>query len=129
MIPTTTSATHLIDEVLPHLAGRISGAAIRVPTASVSAVDLVAHLSRDISEADFVRSLKSEIETSAVLGWTDIPLVSADLRARTESLVVAGPEIRMVGSRQVRVFGWYDNEWGFSARMLEAAARMAEQPG
>ncbi len=51
------------------------------------------------------------------------------VRPSLESLVVAGPEIRMVGSRQVRVFGWYDNEWGFSARMLEAAARMAEQPG
>ncbi|MCV2888338.1 type I glyceraldehyde-3-phosphate dehydrogenase [Ruegeria aquimaris] len=125
MVPTTSSATHLIDEVLPHLAGLISGAAVRVPTASVSAVDLVVQLQRPMSEAEFDTALRSAVAASPVLGWTDKPLVSSDLRARPESLVVAGPETRMVGDRQVRVFGWYDNEWGFSARMLDVARLMA----
>ncbi|SDD25675.1 type I glyceraldehyde-3-phosphate dehydrogenase [Ruegeria marina] len=125
MVPTTSSATHLIDAVLPHLAGRISGAAVRVPTASVSAVDLVAQLQRPISEAEFDAALRAAVAAAPVLGWTDRPLVSSDLRARPESLIVAGPETRMIGERQVRVFGWYDNEWGFSARMLDVARLMA----
>ncbi|MCA0927798.1 type I glyceraldehyde-3-phosphate dehydrogenase [Ruegeria profundi] len=126
MVPTTTSATHLIDEVMPHLAGRISGAAVRVPTASVSAVDLVATLERGMSAPDFEAALRNAVAQSRVLGWTDHPLVSSDLRARPESLVIAGPEIRMVGENQIRVFGWYDNEWGFSARMIDVARLMAQ---
>jgi len=126
MVPTTTSATHLIDDVLPHLKGRISGAALRVPTASVSAVDLIVQASRAISEEEMRKSLVSAVEAMPVLGWTDQPLVSSDLRARPESLVIALPETRVVGDRQIRVFGWYDNEWGFSARMLDVAKLMAD---
>ncbi len=125
IVPTTTSATHLIDEVLPHLAGRISGAAVRVPTASVSAVDLVVTLERKTDAKSFDAELRAAVATSPVLGWTDLPLVSSDLRARPESLIIAGPETRVIGDRQVRVFGWYDNEWGFSARMLDVARLMA----
>ncbi len=125
MVPTTTSATHLIDEVLPHLAGRISGAAVRVPTASVSAVDLVVTLARGMTPKAFDAELRAAVSSSPVLGWTDEPLVSSDLRTRPESLVIAGPETRQIGENQVRVFGWYDNEWGFSARMLDVAHLMA----
>ncbi len=128
MVPTTTSATQLIDHVLPELAGRISGAAVRVPTASVSSVDLVAHLARPIPHDTFRTALRAAAEAAPVLGWTDEPLVSSDLRARPESLVIAGPELRMIGNRQARIFGWYDNEWGFSARMLEVARLMATAP-
>ncbi|TMV07656.1 glyceraldehyde-3-phosphate dehydrogenase [Ruegeria sediminis] len=125
MVPTTSSATHLIDAVLPHLAGRISGAAVRVPTASVSAVDLVVQLERGMGADVFDNELRKVVAASPVLGWTDLPLVSSDLRARSESLIIAGPETRMTGDRQVRVFGWYDNEWGFSARMLDVARLMS----
>ncbi|WP_170561078.1 type I glyceraldehyde-3-phosphate dehydrogenase [Ruegeria atlantica] len=124
MVPTTSSATHLIDDVMPHLAGRISGAAVRVPTASVSAVDLVVTLNRGMSAELFETEFRAAVQASLVLGWTDFPLVSSDLRTRPESLVIAGPETRMVGEHQVRVFGWYDNEWGFSARMLDVAHLM-----
>ncbi|WP_170371994.1 type I glyceraldehyde-3-phosphate dehydrogenase [Ruegeria arenilitoris] len=126
MVPTTSSATHLIDVVLPHLAGRISGAAVRVPTASVSAIDLVVTLQNGMKPELFSVELRRAVEASKVLGWTDLPLVSSDLRARPESLVIAGPETRVVGQNQVRVFGWYDNEWGFSARMLDVAGMMAQ---
>ncbi|NVO57138.1 glyceraldehyde-3-phosphate dehydrogenase [Rhodobacteraceae bacterium B1Z28] len=125
MVPTTSSATHLIDVVLPHLAGRISGAAVRVPTASVSAIDLVVTLEQSMSTDAFDDKFRRAIDASSVLGRTDLPLVSSDLRARPESLVIAWPETRMVGENQVRVFGWYDNEWGFSARMLDVARLMA----
>ncbi|WP_170426750.1 type I glyceraldehyde-3-phosphate dehydrogenase [Ruegeria arenilitoris] len=126
MVPTTSSATHLIDEVMPHLAGRITGAAVRVPTASVSAIDLVATLERGMSAESFQAKLRAAALASPILGWTDQPLVSSDLRTRPESLVIAGPETRMVGDHQIRVFGWYDNEWGFSARMLDAARLMTQ---
>ncbi|WP_420586387.1 type I glyceraldehyde-3-phosphate dehydrogenase [Ruegeria sp.] len=124
MVPTTTSATHLIDDVMPHLAGRISGAAVRVPTASVSAVDLIATLDQDMTASEFEAKLREAVAQSPVLGWTDHPLVSSDLRTRPESLVLAGPELRFTGNNQVRIFGWYDNEWGFSARMLDVARLM-----
>jgi glyceraldehyde 3-phosphate dehydrogenase (phosphorylating) len=125
MVPTTTSATELIGQIFPHLQGRISGAAVRVPTASVSAVDLVVQMGAEMSEDDFSTTLKQAVAKSSVLGWTNQPLVSSDLRARPESLVLAEPEIRVTDGRQARVFGWYDNEWGFSARMLDVAAMMA----
>jgi len=125
MVPTTTSASHLVEEVVPHLKGRISGAAVRVPTASVSAVDLVAQLQKPQDNATLATALKQAIAESPVLGWTDHPLVSSDLRSRPESLVLAGPELRMIDNQQLRLFGWYDNEWGFSARMIDIARRMA----
>ncbi|NIZ13414.1 type I glyceraldehyde-3-phosphate dehydrogenase [Phaeobacter sp. HF9A] len=125
MVPTTTSAMHLIDVVLPHLKGRISGAAVRVPTASVSAVDLVVRLRSTWAQEDLLAALKTAAEASPILGWTEQPLVSSDLRAHPASLIVAAPETRMVDGQQLRIFGWYDNEWGFSARMLDVARRMA----
>lgn len=124
MVPTTSSATRLIGEILPHLAGRISGAAVRVPTASVSAVDLVARLVRPL-EGDPRELLRSLADASPVIGWTPWPNVSTDLRARPESVILALEETQAVGDRQLRVFGWYDNEWGFSARMLDMVRTIA----
>lgn len=126
MVPTTTSATRLIDQVLPHLAGRISGAAVRVPTASVSAVDIVL-TARALPEGDPNSALRQLADQSPVIGWTDWPNVSSDLRARPESVILALPETKRIGA-QLRVFGWYDNEWGFSARMLDMAELMHTRP-
>ncbi len=125
MVPTTTSATGLIAEILPHLADRISGAAVRVPVPSVSAVDLVVRFRDDIDAATFPDDLRALAELNPVMGHTDLPLVSSDLRARPESLILAMPETLVTGARQARIFGWYDNEWGFSARMIDMARRMA----
>jgi glyceraldehyde 3-phosphate dehydrogenase len=124
MVPTTTSAEKLVDLVLPHLAGRITGSAVRVPTASVSAVDL-AVITRTAPQAEEAREMLREAAGS-ILGFTEQPLVSSDLRARPESLVVAGPEIKRSKGGMLRVFGWYDNEWGFSCRMLDVAVKMGE---
>lgn len=125
MVPTTTSAQRLVDQVLPDLAGRIEGSAVRVPVASVSAVDLAVMLARP-AQADAINAaLRAGSSVAGIIGVTDLPLVSSDLRARAESIVMALPETRVTRGGMVRVFGWYDNEWGFSNRMLDMAVRMA----
>ncbi|MBI1173400.1 aldehyde dehydrogenase [bacterium] len=121
MVPTTTSAQRLLDIVLPEIAGRIEGSAVRVPTASVSAVDLAVMLDRVPTAAEVNQTLRA---AGGVIGATDAPLVSSDLRARPESIVMATPETRVTRGGMLRVFGWYDNEWGFSNRMLDVARRM-----
>ena len=118
MVPTTTSASRLLDRVLPGLAGRISGAAVRVPVASVSAVDLTFVPQRAATATAVNSALQA---AGGVIGCTDRPLVSSDLRARNESIVMALPQTAVTGGGLVRVFGWYDNEWGFSCRMLDVA--------
>lgn len=121
MVPTTTSASRLLDQVLPQVAGRIAGSAVRVPVASVSCVDLSVVVDRPAPVADINAMLR---QAGGVIGWTDRPLVSSDLRARPESIVMALPETRIAKAGLLRVFGWYDNEWGFSNRMLDVALRM-----
>lgn len=122
MVPTTTSAQSLLNQVLPDIAGRIEAAAVRVPVASVSAVDLSVTLDRRVPLAEVHAVLRTQ---SGIIGWTDKPLVSTDMRARPESLIVSLPETRVTQGGLVRVFGWYDNEWGFSCRMLDVASMMA----
>ncbi len=122
MVPTTTSAMQLLDHVLPDIAGRIEGAAVRVPVASVSAVDLTVTLGTAITREAVIARLG---QTTPIIGATTKPLVSSDLRARPESLIISLPETRVTAQGLLRVFGWYDNEWGFSCRMLDMAGRMA----
>ncbi len=124
MVPTTTSAQRLVGEVLPHLKGRIEARAIRVPTASVSAIDLTVQTGRDVTETE-VRTLIESVGAGGIIGHTDKPLVSSDLRMRPESVIMVGPETSVTTGGLLRVFGWYDNEWGFSVRMLELALMMA----
>ena len=129
MVPTTTSAQKLLDVVLPGLAGRIEGAAVRVPVASVSAVDLTVALAKTPDVAAVNAALRAAGRAAGgaageVIGVTDRPLVSSDLRARPESIVMALPETRVTAGGLVRVFGWYDNEWGFSNRMIDVARIM-----
>jgi glyceraldehyde 3-phosphate dehydrogenase len=121
MVPTTTSAQRLLDVVLPGLAGRIGGSAVRVPVASVSAVDLCVMTER-VASAEAVNAAFRA--AGGVIGATDRALVSTDMRARAESIVMALPETRVTSGGMLRVFGWYDNEWGFSNRMLDVAGRM-----
>ncbi len=121
MVPTTTSAARLLDGVLPKLAGRIVAQAVRVPVASVSCVDfhLMTEARPSVAEVNAVFC-----GAGGVIGATDRPLVSSDLRARAESVVMACPETKVTAGGMLRVFGWYDNEWGFSNRMLDVALLM-----
>jgi glyceraldehyde 3-phosphate dehydrogenase len=121
MVPTTTSAARLLDAVLPDLAGRIAAQAVRVPVASVSCVDFHLVTERRPSVEEVNAAFRA---AGGVIGATDRALVSTDLRARPESVVMACPETKVTGGGMLRVFGWYDNEWGFSNRMLDMACRM-----
>ena len=125
MVPTTTSAARLLDGVLPEIAGRITAQAVRVPVASVSCVDfhLLTEARPSVEEVNAAFRDAARAEGS-VIGTTDQPLVSTDLRARPESVVMACPETKLTAGGMLRVFGWYDNEWGFSNRMLDMARRM-----
>lgn len=119
MVPTSTSAHKLVGKVLPHLAGRIEARAIRVPTASVSAIDLTVSLREPPTIEQAADDLKRAAAVSRVIGWIEKPLVSVDMRARPESIVISRPEISVSPGGLLRVFGWYDNEWGFANRMLD----------
>jgi len=121
MVPTTNSAQRLLDTVLPQIAGRIEASAVRVPVASVSAVDLSVMTDRRVTAEAVNRAFA---DAGGVIGVTARPLVSSDLRSRPESIVMALPETRVTPQGMLRVFGWYDNEWGFSNRMLDVALRM-----
>ncbi|RFP87039.1 aldehyde dehydrogenase [Rhodobacteraceae bacterium 63075] len=125
MVPTTTSAASLIGKVLPALDGRIEARAVRVPTASVSAIDLAVQLRRTPEVEAVNTALKEAAEASPVFGYITLPLVSSDLRGRPESIIMSGRETSVSLGGILRVFGWYDNEWGFSNRMLDMAKRIA----
>lgn len=129
MVPTTTSAQHQTGLVLPYMKGRIEARAIRVPTASVSCIDLTVQTGRRVSVAEVNAVLEEAAKGSPVFGWTTQPLVSSDLRARPESIVLNGSETSVSAGGLLRVFGWYDNEWGFSCRMLDMARLMAARDG
>ncbi len=124
MVPTTTSAAKELQKLLPEIGARTSVAAVRVPSLSVSAIDATLQLADAVgpSPKDF---LKNIADTSHIIGATDDACVSRDLRTRPESLIIALPETIAVDDRQLRVFGWYDNEWGFSARMIDMARLLA----
>lgn len=107
MVPTTTSAQRMIDKVLPHLKGRVEARAIRVPTASVSAIDLTIQTERDVTADAVNELLRQEAENKGILGWTRKPLVSTDLRARPESLIVSERETSVSVGGLLRVFGWF----------------------
>ena len=129
MVPTTTSAQHQTGLVLPHMKGRIEARAIRVPTASVSCIDLTVQTREDVTEDGVNAVLRAASERSAVFGWTEQPLVSSDLRGRPESVILVGPETSVSAGGLLRVFGWYDNEWGFSCRMLDMTRRIGARTG
>jgi glyceraldehyde 3-phosphate dehydrogenase len=124
IVPTTTSAQHQTGLVLPDLKGRIEARAIRVPTASVSCIDLTVQTRADVTTDQVNALFQATAQPGGVFGWTDKPLVSSDLRARPESIILCGRETSVSTGGLLRVFGWYDNEWGFSCRMLDMAMRM-----
>ncbi|MEM8851461.1 MAG: glyceraldehyde 3-phosphate dehydrogenase NAD-binding domain-containing protein [Pseudomonadota bacterium] len=121
MVPTTTSAGRLVDQVLPHLAGRVPCQSVRVPVASVSAVDLTFQPGRSVDGAEVNAVLAA---AGGVIGVEEMPVVSSDMRSRPESFIHMPGETRVGAGGLVRVFGWYDNEWGFANRMLEMGVRM-----
>jgi glyceraldehyde 3-phosphate dehydrogenase len=127
MIPTTTGAARAVGEVLPELKGKLDGAAIRVPTPNVSLVDLTFTPNRDTSVEEVNALLKAASEGAlrGVLAYSDEPLVSIDYNHNAASSTVDSLETAVIEGKLVRVLSWYDNEWGFSNRMVDTAAAMA----
>ncbi|MDA0999659.1 MAG: type I glyceraldehyde-3-phosphate dehydrogenase [bacterium] len=121
MIPTTTGAAKAVGLVLPELKGKLDGMAIRVPTQDVSVVDLVADLEKDATAEDVNAALKAAAEgpLKGILAYTDEPLVSTDFLGDPSSSIVDGLSTKVLGKRMVKVLAWYDNEWGFSCRMVD----------
>ncbi len=128
MIPTTTGAARSVGLVLPELQGKINGMAVRVPTFTVSMVDLVAELETRL-EAEDVNALFQEAAENELRGYLDIsslPLVSIDYRQNSHSAIVDALSTMVLENRMVKVIAWYDNEWGYARRVLDLANHMAE---
>ena len=129
IIPTTTGAARAVGEVLPELKGKLDGSAMRVPTPDVSLVDLTFTPKRDTTKDEVNALLKAASESGplkGVLAYTDEPLVSIDLMHTPASSTVDSLETTVMEGKLVRVVSWYDNEWGFSNRMVDTAAAMAK---
>ena len=126
MVPTSTGAAKAVGLVLPELAGKLDGSAIRVPTANVSAVDFKFVAQRDVSVEEVNAALiaASKGKMMNVLGINQQPLVSVDFNTDPHSSIADITQTQVLGTRFVRLLAWYDNEWGFSNRMLDTAVAM-----
>ena len=128
MIPTTTGAARAVGLVLPELNGKLDGSSVRVPTPNVSLIDLVFTPGRDTSAEELNEALKSAANGAmkGVLDFTDKPLVSSDFNHQPASSTVDSLETAVLEGKLARVVSWYDNEWGFSNRMIDTAGVMAK---
>lgn len=128
IIPTTTGAARAVAKVIPELEGKFDGFALRVPTATVSLVDLVA----DVGRATNVEELNTAFRTAAagslegILGYTEEPLVSMDFKGDPRSSIIDGASTMVMNGTMVKVIAWYDNEWGYSVRTADLALMMAK---
>jgi len=132
MIPTTTGAARAVGEVLPELKGKLDGSSIRVPTPNVSVVDLTFTPGRDTSLEEVNGALRAAAESGplkGILAYSDEPLVSIDYNGDPASSTVDSLETAVLEGKLVRVLSWYDNEWGFSNRMVDTAGAMAKLIG
>ncbi|MEO6387805.1 MAG: type I glyceraldehyde-3-phosphate dehydrogenase [Croceibacterium sp.] len=127
MIPTTTGAARAVGLVLPELKGKLDGSSVRVPTPNVSLIDLVFTPSRDTTREEINAALKAAADgpMKGVLDYTDQPLVSSDFNHYPASSTVDSLETAVLEGKLARVVSWYDNEWGFSNRMIDTAGVMA----
>jgi len=126
IIPTTTGAAEAVAKVIPSLKGKLTGMAMRVPTPTVSVVDLTAELDKDVTVEEVNAALKAAADDK-ILGYTDEPLVSIDFRQDSRSSIVDGLSTMVIDGNLVKVISWYDNEWGYSNRIVDLANYIAER--
>ena len=121
MIPTTTGAAKAVSKVLPQLEGKLNGFSVRVPTPTVSMVDLVCELKQDVTIEDVNNVLKEAADTklNGILGYCDKPLVSIDYRGDSRSSIIDALSTMVMDNNMVKVVSWYDNEWGYSTRTVD----------
>ena len=127
MIPTTTGAAKAVGKVIPALEGKLNGMAVRVPTADGSLVDLVAELEKDASADEINAAMKKAADgpMKGVLEYCIDPIVSIDIVGNPHSSIFDSLSTMMMGKRMVKAISWYDNEWGYSCRMVELLVKMA----
>lgn len=121
IIPTTTGAAKAVALVLPQLKGKLNGFAMRVPTPTVSVVDIVFQLEKSATAEEINQVLKdaAEGELKGILGYSDEPLVSIDYRKDPRSSIIDGLSTMVIGDNLVKIISWYDNEWGYSHRIVD----------
>jgi len=129
MVPTSTGAAKAIGLVLPALKGKLDGIAVRVPTPNVSLVDLTATLDKDADEKAINAAMKkaSEGPLKGILAYSEGPVVSVDLNGNPASSIFDAPLTKVLGGRLVKIFSWYDNEWGYSNRLADVTAFVASK--
>ena len=129
IIPTTTGAAKAIGLVMPELKGKLHGLSLRVPTSTLSIVDLVVDLEKPASTEAVNDALRAAADgaLNGILGFCDKPLVSSDFRGNAASSIVDGPSTVVMEGKMAKVLSWYDNEWGYSCRVDDLAAFMAER--
>ncbi len=129
IIPTTTGAAKAVSLVLPELAGKLKGMAMRVPTPNVSVVDLVAELDTAVTVEDVNSAWKEAADTGmkGIVQYTDLPLVSIDFNGNPHSAIVDGLSTMVLEDNMVKVIAWYDNEWGYSMRVVDLAAYIGKR--
>jgi glyceraldehyde 3-phosphate dehydrogenase len=125
LIPTSTGAAKAIGLVLPHLKGKLDGVAVRAPVPTGSITDLVVELSREVSKDEITAAYKAAAAgpLGGILQYSEDPLVSSDIVHNPHSCIVDGL-LTMVNGTSVKVFGWYDNEWGYSCRLVDLVGRL-----
>lgn len=129
IIPTTTGAAKAVALVLPELKGKLNGFAMRVPTPNVSVVDLVCELEKNVTTEEINQAFKeaSENELKGILAYSELPLVSKDYNGNANSSIVDALSTMTIGDNLVKVVSWYDNEWGYSARLVDLASYIGEK--
>ncbi|WP_455675912.1 type I glyceraldehyde-3-phosphate dehydrogenase [Pradoshia sp.] len=129
MIPTTTGAAKAVALVLPELKGKLNGMAMRVPTPNVSVVDLVAELEKEVTAEEVNAALKAAAEgdLKGILEYSELPLVSRDYNGTTQSSTIDGLSTMVMDGNMVKVLSWYDNETGYSNRVVDLAAYIAKK--
>lgn len=129
IIPTTTGAAKAVALVIPELKGRLNGLSMRVPTPNVSVVDLVAELEREASAEAINSALKAaaEGELKGILSYNDLPLVSKDYNGNPYSSIVDGLSTMVMDGKLAKVIAWYDNEWGYSCRVVDLVAYLSKR--
>jgi len=128
IVPTSTGAAHAVALVYPPMKGKLSGIAMRVPTPNVSVVDMVLEVSRDTTKEEVNALLKASSENAmkGIIKYCDLPLVSSDHAGTDESTIIDAPLTLVMGGNMLKVIAWYDNEWGYSQRVVDLAEIVAK---
>lgn len=131
LVPTSTGSATAITLIYPELKGRLSGLAVRVPLLNASLTDCVFEMEREVTAAEINVFFKhyADNQLKGILGYEDRPLVSADYTNDTRSSIIDGPSTMVINGTQLKIYAWYDNEWGYVCRMVDIVKMVAGQMG